>query len=143
MKIAQRLPMIIVVLVLAGGVAAFVSRLGGPGDPETRVSVTVPRLSGLAAAGKAAFDANCAACHGENAAGSDQGPPLVHDVYNPGHHADGAFLFAAQRGVRQHHWRFGDMPPQPQVGKEDLEAIVRYVRELQSANGIEYRPHRM
>jgi hypothetical protein len=35
------------------------------------------------------------------------------------------------------------MPPQPQVTPEQLEAIVRYVRELQVANGIAYRPHRM
>jgi cytochrome c551/c552 len=35
------------------------------------------------------------------------------------------------------------MPPQPQVSDEELAAIIRYVRELQTANGIFYRPHRM
>ena len=35
------------------------------------------------------------------------------------------------------------MPPQPQVSDEDIAAIVRYIRELQEANGIRYRPHRM
>jgi hypothetical protein len=35
------------------------------------------------------------------------------------------------------------MPPQPQVTHGQLESIVRYVRELQAANGIAYRPHRM
>lgn len=107
------------------------------------VDVKVPELSPLAGRGKSAFDANCAACHGVNAAGSDKGPPLVHVIYNPGHHADGAFFLAAKRGVRSHHWRFGDMPPQPQVTDDQLAAIVRYVRELQAANGIGYQPHRM
>jgi len=107
------------------------------------VHVKVPSLSDVATRGKAAFDANCAPCHGVNASGSDKGPPLVHDIYNPGHHADGAFFLAAKLGVRQHHWPFGNMPPQPQVTEEQLKAIVLYVRELQSANGITYRPHRM
>jgi mono/diheme cytochrome c family protein len=110
---------------------------------QKTVNVRVPPLSKVAARGKMAFDANCASCHGVNASGTDKGPPLVHDFYNPGHHADGAFFLAAKLGVRQHHWRFGDMPPQPQVTQEQLATIVRYVRELQAANGITYHPHRM
>ncbi len=110
---------------------------------DQKLSVKVPTLSEVAARGKIAFDANCATCHGVNATGTDQGPPLVHDIYNPGHHADGAFLLAAKHGVRQHHWPFGNMPPQPQVTEEQVTAIVRYVRELQVANGITERPHRM
>lgn len=109
----------------------------------TTVAVTVPELSAVAARGKAAFDANCAQCHGPNGIGSEQGPPLVHDIYNPGHHGDAAFFFAVAQGVRQHHWPYGDMPPQPQVSERQTAAIVRYVRELQEANGITYRPHRM
>lgn len=107
------------------------------------VAVTVPALSAAARTGKGAFDANCASCHGENGAGTGRGPPLIHDIYNPGHHADDAFFLAARRGVRRHHWRFGDMPPQPQVSAAQMRAIVRYVRELQAANGIVERPHRM
>ncbi len=79
------------------------------------MDVIIPRLSALAEAGKTAFDSNRAACHGVTGAGSDQGPPLVHDIDNPGHHADGAFVRAARQGVR----------------------------ELQEASGITYRPHRM
>ena len=100
-------------------------------------------LSPVAMEGKAVFDDNCAACHGENASGTDQGPPLVHDIYNPGHHADMAFVLAARQGVRAHHWRFGNMPPQPGVTETEVEKVVQYVRELQQANGITYRPHNM
>jgi hypothetical protein len=35
------------------------------------------------------------------------------------------------------------MPPQPQVTGKEMATIIQYVRELQLANGITYRPHRM
>ena len=128
-------------LVLGGMVLGF--RFLGSTPNEGLVKVRVPDLSPQAQMGKVAFDANCAACHGANGAGTDQGPPFVHDIYNPGHHADAAFLFAAERGVQRHHWNFGDMPAQHQVSRAELADIVRYVRELQQANGIFYRPHQM
>jgi len=143
MKIAERLPALFVTVVVLGGIAVIASRfLSGPADSST-VSVRVPTLSATALAGQQAFDANCAACHGPNGAGTDQGPPLVHDIYNPGHHSDQAFVVAAKRGTRAHHWNFGDMPPQPEVTDEEIATIVRYVRELQTANGISYKQHRM
>jgi mono/diheme cytochrome c family protein len=103
----------------------------------TRVEVHSPDLSPVARAGQAAFEKSCASCHGLTAGGTDQGPPLVHRIYEPGHHADAAFVLAASRGVPQHHWDFGSMPPQPQVGERSLQQIIAYVRELQRANGIE------
>ena len=63
------------------------------------------------AAGEAAFVANCMTCHGERG-------------------------LAAQRGVRAHHWDFGDMPPIPEVDTEELRAIVPYIRFLQEQVGI-------
>lgn len=107
------------------------------------LEITEPELSTLAASGKSLFEANCAACHGIKASGTEKGPPLIHDIYNPGHHADPAFFAAAKFGVRQHHWPYGNMPPQPQVAEDQLVAIVRYIREVQMANGIKYRPHHM
>ncbi len=139
----KRLPLILVLSVLAVGAGLLVSRLYQAPADGPLVAVKVPRLSDHAARGEAAFEKNCAACHGNNAAGGDKGPPLVHDIYNPGHHSDASFVASAKRGVRRHHWNFGDMPPQPQVSDDELIAIIRYVRELQRANGIFYRPHRM
>lgn len=107
-----------------------------PGPKSTVVDVEVPELSPVAQAGREAFRAHCAQCHGEYAGGTDQGPPLVHKWYHPNHHADAAFLLAAKRGVPQHHWRFGNMPPQPQVGERSIQQITEFVRELQQANGI-------
>ncbi len=137
-----------VLAVLAVATAGLVWRATGDGGANgasgAHVDVTVPEhLSPVAMAGKAVFDDNCAACHGANASGSDRGPPLVHDIYNPGHHADMAFVLAARQGVRAHHWQFGNMPPQPGVSQKEVETVVRYVRELQRANGITARPHSM
>lgn len=137
-------PAMIAMAVLAVLVAAGAMLRWPPAGSRSSVEVVVPAsFSSQARAGQHAFDANCARCHGKNGAGTDQGPPLVHEIYNPGHHADAAFFLAAQRGVFRHHWNFGDMPPQPQVTREQMADIVRYVRELQQANGITWKPHRM
>ena len=145
MSIADSVPKYLVVAVLAAGLGVLLWQLVGSGGASKKVTVDVkvPDLSAVAITGKTAFEANCAACHGAKAAGTDKGPPLVHDIYNPGHHADGAFFLAVRLGVRQHHWPYGDMPPQRQVTEPQVAAIVQYVRELQAANGIGYRPHRM
>lgn len=110
-----------------------------PPEGASMVKVALPEeLSGQAQMGKRAFDAVCAACHGENAAGRNgMGPPLVHKIYEPSHHADAAFLLAVRNGVRAHHWRFGSMPPQDGLTGAEVKSITHYVRELQRANGIE------
>jgi hypothetical protein len=38
--------------------------------------------------------------------------------------------------VEPHHWDFGPMPPQPDVSRADVEAIVAYVRAEQKEAGI-------
>ncbi len=106
-------------------------------DADVEKVVALPPLSAVAESGRAAYDRLCAQCHGPHGGGSSTGPALVHSVYRPAHHADVAFKLAVRRGVRAHHWRFGDMPPQGDIGADDLEAIVQYIRELQRANGIE------
>ncbi len=101
------------------------------------IEVIEPQLSALGQAGKPLFDENCSACHGENAAGVDgSGPPLIHKVYEPNHHGDGAFLIAVKNGVRAHHWRFGDMPPVEGVNEDTVRKIITYIREVQKANNI-------
>ena len=143
MKMWQRLPSLVVVTVLVLGAGILAWRVISPATSVPIVKVRIPALSAMAVKGAKAYDTNCAQCHGTNAVGGDQGPPLVHDIYNPGHHTDAAFFFAVKRGVRRHHWAFGDMAPQPQVTEDDVYAIVRYIRELQEENGIFYKPHRM
>jgi mono/diheme cytochrome c family protein len=107
---------------------------GAPARPGDEINV--PKLSSRAVQGQIAFEENCAACHGKNASGSELGPPLVHKIYEPSHHADFAFQRAARQGVQAHHWRFGDMQPVASVTDKQIEWITKYVRELQRANGI-------
>ena len=108
------------------------------GERASLVNVALPQeLSEAAQLGPQAFEAKCAVCHGENAAGqSGVAPPLVHQIYEPGHHGDMAFVLAARKGVRSHHWTFGNMPPVEGLTDADLKNIVAYVRELQQASGI-------
>ncbi|MHA1547449.1 MAG: c-type cytochrome [Alphaproteobacteria bacterium] len=143
-------PKITVILVLLGGVAVFVGELGNSDEATsstaagTIVAVVVPStFSAQAGSGKALFEESCAACHGINASGTAAGPPLVHDIYNPGHHADESFARAARNGVPSHHWPYGDMPPIANIGVAQVRAITTYVRELQIANGITWQPHIM
>ncbi len=87
--------------------------------------------------GAALFERRCSECHGREAKGTDKGPPLVHRIYEPSHHADAAFYLAVRQGARAHHWPFGDMPPVEGVADEEIAQIVAYVRGLQKAAGIE------
>lgn len=133
--------------------AAAVAVLGGlyylvspqPGSPggsgfapgETMVAVTMPQLSEQQRLGQAVFKAKCSGCHGENAGGiQGSGPPLIHAYYKADHHGDMAFVLAAERGVKSHHWRFGDMPPVSGVTRADILSVVSFVRHVQAANGV-------
>jgi len=99
-------------------------------------AIVVPQLTGLAQQGEAAFNENCAACHGVNLAGTTQGPTLIHSLYRPGHHGDGAIASAAMNGVQAHHWEFGNMPPVQGITPQKLTVIIAYIRALQQANGV-------
>lgn len=129
---------VLAVIVVAAGAYFLLNKgtqTGGSGPPL--VQVTVPTLTARAQQGEQLFNANCAKCHGINAAGQDGvAPPLVHKIYEPNHHADISFQRAARFGVRAHHWPFGNMPPVSNVSAKDVTKIIAYVRELQRANGI-------
>ncbi|WP_176250044.1 cytochrome c [Sulfitobacter sp. HGT1] len=107
-----------------------------PGGPM--VTVTLPAsLSTREKMGETAFNASCADCHGTNGAGRDGiAPPLIHKIYEPGHHGDISFERAALYGVKSHHWTFGDMAPVKGLTAADIGTIVAYVRAVQRANGI-------
>ena len=99
-----------------------------PQDPE------------LVLTGEELYQANCAECHGTDLRGTDKGPSHLSIVYEPNHHGDGAFLLAIQRGVRAHHWPFGDMAPVAGLTQDDTAAIIAFVREQQRLHGFEPYP---
>jgi len=128
------------ILVAAAAVFVWAGRSGEPvtGESAATADVAVPPLDATTKLGERLYNDNCASCHGVNAAGQ-QGiaPPLIHKIYEPGHHADGAFYLAVQQGVRAHHWPFGDMPPVEGLTLGDVGKIVAYIRLVQQTNGIQ------
>jgi mono/diheme cytochrome c family protein len=118
-------------------VALAVGALGlsgcGAGGTELSEGASPAKIE----AGRSAYERSCAACHGVGGVGTEQGPPFLHEVYEPSHHADGAFVLAVRNGVRAHHWTFGDMPRQEGVSDAEIATIVAYVRAIQRDAGIE------
>lgn len=111
----------------------------GENDPEAgrqRFHLPPEEFEADAATGRRLFLAHCVECHGRRAQGTDRGPPLVDPVYRRSHHADLTIHFAVRDGVREHHWDFGDMPPQPQISPEEAGHIIAYIRGLQRQAGI-------
>src|SRR5215813_8285196 len=115
------------VLVCALALAAFVAC----DSSQPKSAVGGASLPPDVQVGEAKFNAHCSACHGPRATGTQQGPPLVHKIYEPNHHGDAAFLRAAEFGVKAHHWEFGNMPKIDAVSAADVEQITRYIRWLQ------------
>jgi mono/diheme cytochrome c family protein len=111
------------IFLLAIALVALVACTGGSSDGE--------------ADGSQLFAANCATCHGDQAQGTNQGPPLVHQLYEPSHHSDDAFRSAVANGVTPHHWEFGPMPAVPGLDAAAVDAIIGYVRGLQREAGID------
>lgn len=122
------------VLITAAAVAATIFARPGPQSEPAPPTSAAP--DAVVAEGERLFNAYCATCHGREAVGTDRGPPLVHPVYEPSHHADEAFMIAALRGSRAHHWTFGDMPPVEGITPQELTPIIAYVRKLQREAGI-------
>lgn len=108
-----------------------------PSEGSAMVEIQMPPIEGNAAIGQRIFENACVACHGTNAVGVEgAGPPLIHVIYEPNHHADESFQRAVAVGVRSHHWRFGDMPPVEGLTRGDVAMVIAYIREIQRANGI-------
>ena len=102
----------------------------------TKSNGTEQGPSGTTRTGEELFRANCSTCHGVDAAGTNQGPPLVDRTYHPNHHPDFSIRNAINKGVKQHHWFFGDMPPVAGVSEDDAEKIICHIRDTQRANGL-------
>ena len=83
------------------------------------------------AKGQLLYERYCSSCHGLRLEGSDTGPPLLHPFYKPSHHDDKSFYRAALKGVRQHHWNFGDMPPVAGMTPGKMDRVVPYLRYYQ------------
>jgi mono/diheme cytochrome c family protein len=108
-----------------------------PGEIRARLHLPAPDHVADVDRGRREFRRACARCHGRSGGGSSSGPPLVHATYEPSHHPDAAFHLAVRNGVQQHHWNFGNMPPQAGVSAESTADITAYIRYLQRLSGID------
>jgi len=81
--------------------------------------------------GKGGYQSSCMKCHGKELLGTTKGPSLLDDVYKSSHHADLSFYFAVKNGVRQHHWKFGDMPTIAGLTPQRVSDIISYIRWMQ------------
>ncbi|GJL61482.1 MAG: hypothetical protein NPIRA04_01360 [Nitrospirales bacterium] len=113
-----------------------VSHEGHDASESPAVMIKTDQMPTELTKGEDLFNDNCARCHGPQGSGTNQGPALVHKIYEPNHHADFAFQRAAAQGVRAHHWKFGNMPKIESVTPEDVTEIIRYIRWLQQQAGI-------
>lgn len=86
--------------------------------------------------GQIAFAADCAACHGRNAEGTERGPALTQAAYGPAELPDQHFRDAVQKGAPARRHDFGAMPAFPGLPDRRLDQILAFVRELQRARGI-------
>jgi len=128
----SRLTVIGLVVALA---AVLYLALREPPAPQ-KINVLLPEFSAQAAAGQKIFNRICALCHGLNASGGPKAPSLIRPTYKPTRHADQAIYLAIRKGVRQHHWNFGNMPPRPEIKNDQIPALIAFIRETQRANGI-------
>jgi hypothetical protein len=58
-------------------------------------------------------------------------------VYRASHHGDVAFRLAVVRGVRAHHWQFGDMAAIDGVTAAEADDMTAWIRWLQRETGVE------
>ena len=107
----------------------------------TAISQQVYSASGLDipfryAKGQVLFEMNCSSCHAVDMTGTDKGPPLLHPFYKPSHHNDASFYRAGLKGVKAHHWNFGDMPPVPGMTERKMKIIISYIRYYQQQKNL-------
>lgn len=74
--------------------------------------------------------ANCAACHGDEARGTDEGPPLTGGLWLHGPGTYGWLVEQIKRGIPAHHTLSGK--PMPMRGwanmpDEDVRAVAAYI----------------
>ncbi|MEM9139243.1 MAG: cytochrome c [Pseudomonadota bacterium] len=94
------------------------------------------RFPQLGIAGMHIYNAQCAECHGDDGAGTEQGPSLHHKVYHASKLGQRGFHAAVSNGVAQQRWEFGAMPGAA-LSFNEIEQVARYVRDMQ--RGVRYR----
>jgi mono/diheme cytochrome c family protein len=92
--------------------------------------------------GERLYNSYCQSCHGLYGRGEGLGPPLLDSMYSSSVLPDEAIFIAVERGVRQHNFNFGAMPPVKRLSRPETEPVVGYIRWLQGASAAQFlSPH--
>lgn len=103
-----------------------------------KASPVIPELSAAAQHGREVINAKCAECHGvDGTGGSRKGPPILHPMYRDEIFPDFQFKRSVREGKREKNWRFGPMPAMPDLSDEDIDGVIAFVREVQTATGVQ------
>lgn len=97
-------------IAVAMGVYWYLDRDPTAAEEAEKRGIKVVDISAEAQVGAPLFDENSAACQEAHGSGTDNGPPLIHQIYEPSNRGNASFLMAVRNGVRPHHWRFSPMP---------------------------------
>ena len=129
-------PALAVTGILAAPVALYLTVGGGEENTRTAGSsgFTIPSLSTQALDGKGLFSEKCGDCHGAYGEGSDNGPALIHALYDKTIFPDQAVRRAIVEGAVARNWPFGDMPPVEGLGEQEIDGLIAFLREVQAAN---------
>lgn len=110
------------------------------GDEKISIKATpiIPELSASAQHGRTIINAQCAECHGiDGTGGSRKGPPILHSMYRAEIFPDFVLKRSILEGKREKNWRFGPMPAMPELSEADVNGVIAFVREVQTATGIQ------
>ena len=138
MKTGRRLAMLLAASALAAATAC--ASEDGSSDPAPDVKAPASKASASVTPavmdrGRALYKANCVACHGESGRGDGPGAGVFKPP--PRDHTDKAYMSTLSDKEIGDIIKMGGaikgkplMPSNPQIGGDDLAALVAYVRSL-------------
>lgn len=103
-----------------------------PAAPVTTTSPTTTEVD----LGMALYDSVCSVCHGVQLRGGSLGPSLLEPSYAPDVLDDDAIVAAMTKGVEQRLWEFGPMPAAQGLSRDEIDAIIGYIRTVQATRGV-------
>jgi len=119
-------------------VVLTVTTMWGNEKVSIKASPKIPELSALAQHGRTIINERCAVCHGvDGTGGSRTGPPILHPMYRDAVFPDFVFKRSVLEGKREKNWRFGPMPPVEGLSDKDVDGVIAFVREVQTATGVQ------
>lgn len=125
-------------LIMVTLVVLTITTMWGKEKISLKASPIIPELSASAQHGREVINVRCVECHGvDGTGGSRKGPPFLHPMYRDEIFPDFVFKRSLLEGKREKNWRFGPMPAMPDLSDEDIAGIIAFVREVQTATGVQ------